>query len=43
MTSSQMRTLDFLAIMNGLFYFILGCNWAFNIYLLLKLRRKGIV
>ena len=43
MTVTEMRTLDFLAIMNGFFYFILGCNWVYNIYLLLKLRRKGVV
>ena len=38
-----MRTLDILAIVNGLFYLILGCNWIYNVYLLLKLRSKGVV
>jgi hypothetical protein len=29
--------------MNGLFYIILGLNWGYNIHLLLKLRRQGVV
>ena len=32
-----------LAYVNGLFYVILGANWCYNIYLLLRLRRDGIV
>jgi hypothetical protein len=32
-----------LAYLNGLFYTVLGVNWCYNIYLLLRLRRDGVV
>jgi nitrogen fixation/metabolism regulation signal transduction histidine kinase len=43
MTASEMKTLDWLAYINGMFYVILGVNWIYNIYLLLRLRRAGVV